>query len=189
MKNKTINLYLQQEDLIITYNHYVVYKWITANFWKKPTRKLNVPRTVPKIKTSEIKQSNQPERNKQYLLIEEIMKDISVNFCIEICNVVLNVIKLKGGCASSIGFKKFKLILDQVQESRGLYFFSSFKYLMFCWSIVGSKYESYLANLLLRDRHWQTELLIESLWWSFKELSQHSNISKVSYFVCYWSFL
>lgn len=48
------------------------------------------------------------------------------------------------------------------------------------WSIVGSNYESYIANLLLRDRHWQTELLVESLWWSFKELSQHSNISKVS---------
>lgn len=120
MKNKTINLYLQQEDLIITYNHYVVYKWITSNFWKKPSQKVNVPRMNSKIKISGTKQSNKPERNNQYLLlIEEIMKDISVNFCIEVGNVVLNVIKLKGGCASSIGFQKFKLLLDQVQESRG----------------------------------------------------------------------
>lgn len=44
---------------------------------------------------------------------------------------------------------------------------------------LGSMYKSYLANLLLRDRHWTMDFLVESLWWSFKEWSQDTNVSKV----------
>ncbi|CAG9773769.1 unnamed protein product [Ceutorhynchus assimilis] len=150
-KNNIVNIYLQQNNLLITYNHLVIFKWIHANFLKQAnnTSKKITPKTPVYFDTK-----------KRYSMLEEIMKNISINFCAEISNVVA-VIKLKADNSSSIGFNKLRLMLDQAQESKG------------------TKYESYLANLLLSDRHWQTELLIESLWWSFKEWNHTKNISKV----------
>lgn len=43
----------------------------------------------------------------------------------------------------------------------------------------GASCTSSLSNLLLRDRHWNAEILIEKFWWSFKEWSQKTDISKV----------
>ncbi|ENN80743.1 hypothetical protein YQE_02851, partial [Dendroctonus ponderosae] len=96
----------------------------------------------------------------QYYMLEELLKNISINFCAELSNVVFVVI-LKAGLSSSIGVNRLRLMLDQVQERKS------------------TKYDSLLANVLLGDRHWQSELLIESLCWSFKEWNYSSNISKV----------
>lgn len=93
--------------------------------------------------------------------MNEFLQNITLNFCAEVTNVVI-AIKLNRDSSSSIGFNKFRLMLDQAQESRG------------------ATYDSHLANLILGDRHWQTELLLESLWWSFKELNNDANISKAT---------
>uniref|UniRef100_A0A6P7GXK0 Uncharacterized protein LOC114348030 n=1 Tax=Diabrotica virgifera virgifera TaxID=50390 RepID=A0A6P7GXK0_DIAVI len=45
--------------------------------------------------------------------------------------------------------------------------------------LLGTFFKSYLPNLILRDRHWTVEVLVESLWWSFKEWGPMTNPSKV----------
>lgn len=52
-------------------------------------------------------------------------------------------------------------------------------YFLIVISILGDICGSYLLNLLLKDRHWNVEFLIEKFWWSFKEWSQKTDISKV----------
>lgn len=49
----------------------------------------------------------------------------------------------------------------------------------FLYIFVGATFTSFLPNLLLSDRHWNLELLIEKFWWSFKEWNQKTDISKV----------
>jgi hypothetical protein len=91
-------------------------------------------------------------------LIENIIKKLVINVCAEFSQVSATV-KLSGH-SSSMGFNHVKLMLEQAQKRRG------------------PSYNSYFFNLLLLDRHWQTECLIESFWWSFKEWNQDSNVSK-----------
>ncbi|XP_066139777.1 protein hobbit isoform X1 [Euwallacea fornicatus] len=152
VKNKIVNIYLQHQDLLFTYNHEVMFMWVRYNFWTQPHSNLEVPKQKTKHKT--ISQA------KPYSMFEGLIRNFSINFYGEVTNVRV-VIKLENNYVSSIGFSKLRLILDQVQKSRG------------------STYESDLANLLLSDRHFQTELLIASLWWSFKEWNHDINISKV----------
>lgn len=47
------------------------------------------------------------------------------------------------------------------------------------WKSSGASCISPLPKLLLKDRHWNIEILIEKCWWSFKEWSQKTDISKV----------
>lgn len=107
-KNNIINIYLQQNNLLITYNHHFIYTWI---FSRKHIFKSKTPATPqPTIVYL--------DSEKRYSMLEERLKNISINFCAEISNVVV-VVKLTRGNSSSIGFNKLRLMLDQVQESRG----------------------------------------------------------------------
>lgn len=36
-----------------------------------------------------------------------------------------------------------------------------------------------MPSILFRDRHWNLEVLVEKFWWSFKEWSHKTDISKV----------
>ncbi|XP_076275427.1 bridge-like lipid transfer protein family member hobbit isoform X2 [Rhynchophorus ferrugineus] len=152
LKNKIINIYLQQQNLLITYDHSVLFKWLSENIPQR-TNLNNIEQS------SNIDCTSVYLTKKRYSMVEEIIKDISLNFCAEISNVMA-IIKLHQQSSSTFAINKVRLMLDQVQESRG------------------SQYESYFANLLFSDRHWQVELLIESLWWSFKEWDENT-ISKV----------
>ncbi|XP_048519501.1 protein KIAA0100 isoform X2 [Dendroctonus ponderosae] len=149
-KNDVLNIYLQQNSLLITYNHSVIFNWIKRNLWMPQSKRQGNKQTQP----------GKTDYLIQYYMLEELLKNISINFCAELSNVVFVVI-LKAGLSSSIGVNRLRLMLDQVQERKS------------------TKYDSLLANVLLGDRHWQSELLIESLCWSFKEWNYSSNISKV----------
>ncbi|EFA07873.1 UPF0378 protein KIAA0100-like Protein [Tribolium castaneum] len=94
----------------------------------------------------------------QNSLIEKIVKKLVINVCAEFSQVSATI-KLSDH-TSSMGFNHVKLMLEQAQKHRG------------------PSYSSYFFNLLLLDRHWQTECLIESFWWSFKEWNQDTNVSK-----------
>lgn len=44
--------------------------------------------------------------------------------------------------------------------------------------VVGAKFNSFLPRLILSDRHWQMEIIISSLFWSFNEWTHETNISR-----------
>lgn len=81
-----------------------------------------------------------------------------LNGCAEFCQV--SALTRLSQRASSFGFAHMKLILEQAKERRG------------------AEYEAHLPRLLLADRHWQTEILIESVFWSFGESEQPEAVSK-----------
>lgn len=83
-----------------------------------------------------------------------------INGCAEFCQFSALARLSQHTTPSSFGFCHMKIILEQAKEKRG------------------TKYQSYLPQLLLSDRHWQTEILIESIYWSFIENELESNISK-----------
>lgn len=107
-----MNIYLQQQNLLITYDHFVLFKWLSENIPQKTNlndieHSLNVTDCTSMYLTK-----------KRYSMVEEIIKNISLNFCAEISNVMA-IIKLHQRNASTFAINKVRLMLDQVQESRG----------------------------------------------------------------------
>ena len=149
LKGDIVNIYFQMNTFLITYNHDVIHRWVYNNFLKN--RQLH----HLKEKTDTTKTVATSPGNS---LIENIVKKLVINICAEFSQVSATI-KLSGH-NSSVGFNHVKLMLEQAQKHRG------------------PSYNSYFLNLLLLDRHWQTECLIESFWWSFKEWNQDANVSK-----------
>lgn len=83
-----------------------------------------------------------------------------INGCAEFCQISALTRLSKHTTPSSFGFSHMKIILEQAKEKRG------------------STYKSYLPQLLLADRHWQTEVLIEAIFWTFVESDLEKHISK-----------
>jgi hypothetical protein len=151
LKSEIVNIYFQMNSLLIMYNHDVIHRWVHSNFLKNKQN--------PSL--LKLKEDNSPgavNGTNGNSLIENIVKKLVINVCAEFSQVSATV-KLSGH-SSSMGFNHVKLMLEQAQKRRG------------------PSYNSYFFNLLLLDRHWQTECLIESFWWSFKEWNQDSNVSK-----------
>lgn len=148
MKNDVVNVYFQMNTFLLTYNHDVIHRWVYNNFLKN--RQIKLPEKNTTINCNSVSNKNS--------LIENIIKKLVVNICAEFSQVSATI-KLSGH-NSSIGFNHVKLMLEQAQKYRG------------------PLYTSHFWNVLLLDRHWQTECLIESFWWSFKEWNQDSNVSK-----------
>lgn len=83
-----------------------------------------------------------------------------INGCAEFCQISALTRLSRNTTPSTFGFSHMKIILEQAKEKRG------------------SKYKSYLPQLLLADRHWQTEILLESIFWTFVESDLEQQISK-----------
>lgn len=85
-----------------------------------------------------------------------------INGCGEFCQVSALARLSKDTEPSSFGFCHMKIILEQAKKEKR-----------------NTKYKSYFPQLLLSDRHWQTEILIESVYWTFAEtVIIEANISK-----------
>ncbi|KAB0794090.1 hypothetical protein PPYR_13710 [Photinus pyralis] len=91
-------------------------------------------------------------------LFQKLAKRLIINGCAEFCQVSA-IVNLYGS-RSYVGFNHIKLILEQAAETRDV------------------SYSSYFPNLVLANRHWQIEVLMESLWWSFKEWKKDQASSK-----------
>uniref|UniRef100_A0A1B0GN73 FMP27/BLTP2/Hobbit GFWDK motif-containing RBG unit domain-containing protein n=1 Tax=Phlebotomus papatasi TaxID=29031 RepID=A0A1B0GN73_PHLPP len=94
-----------------------------------------------------------------YLKLTTFQK-VVIKGCAELWNVSC-LGKLSGGQSATININHAKLLLEQFDEIR---------------SCV---YENKLANLLLENRHWSTELMVEALWWSLGNSGKEFNKKKV----------
>lgn len=104
-------------------------------------------------------QPHQKNQNKNLTLTHRFLTRYVLNGCAEFCQV--SALTRFSKLPSSFGFSHMKLILEQANEKRN-----------------NTKYKSYYPRLLLADRHWQTEILIESLFWTFADNDTETNISK-----------
>jgi hypothetical protein len=87
--------------------------------------------------------------------VENLLKKIIVQGCAELWNVS-TIFKI-GEQVSSISVSHTKLRLEQYNEVRS------------------SVYDHRLLNLILSQRHWSTELMIESVWWSLGNATRDSS--------------
>lgn len=87
------------------------------------------------------------------------MKRIVVKGCAELWNISI-LMKLNEQ-TSSLSVSHMKLLLEQYDEKRS------------------SIYSNRLVNLLLTNRHWSTELMVESLWWSLGSATRENNLKKI----------
>lgn len=90
--------------------------------------------------------------------LEWLMKQIVVKGCAELWNVS-TLLKLNEQTAS-VSVSHSKLMLEQYDERRS------------------SVYKNRFANLLLNNRHWSTELMIESFLWSLGNASRENTLKK-----------
>lgn len=86
------------------------------------------------------------------------MKRIVVKGCAELWNISM-LTKLNDETAA-FSVSHMKLILEQYEEKRS------------------SVYSNRLVNIVLNNRHWSIELMIESLWWSLGNATSDTNFLK-----------
>lgn len=139
VESDTVNLYGKLNTLLLTYDHEMIYNWVSTNFFK------NQPKVLP-LKSKTVR------RNDSFF--SKVLNRYILNGCAEFCQV--SALTKLAKRSSSMGFSHMKLILEQAKEKRG------------------AKYDSYFPKLLLSDRHWQTEVLLESLFWTFENETEMS---------------
>lgn len=98
-----MNICLQQNYLLLTYDHNVIYKWVETNF---PNHNRIAPLQIDRNKY-----------NNKGSWLNKVLGSLCINFCAELYQV-LAIVKLKEQ-NSSIGFNRVRLMLDQSQETRG----------------------------------------------------------------------
>uniref|UniRef100_A0A6B2EIM8 FMP27/BLTP2/Hobbit GFWDK motif-containing RBG unit domain-containing protein n=1 Tax=Phlebotomus kandelakii TaxID=1109342 RepID=A0A6B2EIM8_9DIPT len=151
LENDTVNLYLKLTTFQVIYNHPEIYGWLNSNF-------LQAMKSNPAI----LKVKSRPDvvKSAGKSSLEGFLKKVVIKGCAELWNVTC-LGKLSGGQSATININHAKLLLEQFDEIR---------------SCV---YENRLANLLLENRHWSTELMVEALWWSLGNTGKEFNKKKV----------
>ncbi|GAB0095576.1 KIAA0100 [Sergentomyia squamirostris] len=152
LENDTVNLYLKLTTFQVIYNHPDIYEWLNCNFLQ--AMKLNPGPMMLETR------SGAEEKGERKSLVESFLKKVIIGGCAELWNVSC-LGKLSGGQSATININHAKLLLEQFNEIR---------------SCV---YENRLANLLLENRHWSTELMVEALWCSLGNMGKELNKKKV----------
>lgn len=149
LEEDTLNIYTKLKTFQLIYNHSDIYAWISNNLLITGSGISSKQLNFDeKIKISDEKEN----------LLKIFLKQIVIKGCAELWNIS-TLLKFPNQTASlSVSHTKF--LLEQFSEIRS------------------SVYENRLVNLLLENRHWSTELMIESLWWSLGSTFRDSNSLK-----------
>ncbi|XP_011201805.2 protein KIAA0100 [Bactrocera dorsalis] len=175
LENDVLNLYVMLKTFQIIYNHSEIYDWVHNNFLSRqrisqqPLQLNAMKRSLPERLGPDTFYATPNENILDPLLItskpsnngilESILKRIVVKGCAEFWNVSVLMKLDDENAAMSVSHTRF--ILEQTEEKRS--------------SLYGNR----LLNLLLNQRHWSTELMIESLWWSLgNSINDTNNLKK-----------
>ncbi|XP_053684386.1 protein hobbit [Sabethes cyaneus] len=144
LEKDLVNVYSKLKSFRMIYHHREIYGWISKNFFssERLARQMN-PKSL-KLATS-MKSSRFAGANGGAL--EHFLKRVVITGCAELWNVT-SVFKFGPQEVSSIYCNHTKLLLDQLTPQRS------------------SVYQNRLLKMILGNRHWSAELMIESLWWS-----------------------
>lgn len=95
-----------------------------------------------------------PDRDFEWLMNQIIIKCCAEVFSLSILTKVNNRV-------SSLSVSHTKVLLDQFEGKRN------------------TKYENKFIKMLLGNRHWSTELMIESFWWSLDNVTRDDTLRKI----------
>lgn len=147
-----MNTYVKLRTFQIVYNHSEIYDWVVSNIYSTSN-----PQPLSLILPS------QNDRRfsfggTQESVIDWLMKQIVVKGCAEFWNVS-TLMKLNDQTAA-VSVSHTKLMLEQYDEKRS------------------NVYKNRAGTLLLSNRHWSTELMIESLLWSLGNACRENTLKK-----------
>lgn len=149
LENDIMNTYFKLKTFQLIYNHTEIYEWVRRNIFSYDTVKplsLILPRQT--IEPFTVNKDN-------LTMFEWLMRRIVVKGCAELWNISM-LMKLNSESAA-LSVSHMKFLLEQNDKKRS------------------SVYKNRLVNLLLGTRHWSTELMVESLWWSLKRATRDTN--------------
>lgn len=151
LENDIVNVYIILKSFQLLYNHKEIYNWINKNF---------ITRTTEKVLLLSKKKSK-VANNRYKKDIETFFNNVVIKGCAELWNI--STIFNLNGAMGSLNITHSKLLLEQYLESRS------------------NVYKNYALNLFLSNRHWSTELMLESLWWCLNPDSKnlgYNNLKK-----------
>lgn len=138
------------------YNHEEIFNWFNNNIFSSTPSIQSKPLSLilPSPQTLEKRRfsfGGTPDRDFEWL-----MKQIVIKCCAEVYN--LSVLTKINNRTSSLSVSHTKILLEQFDEKRN------------------SIYENKFLKLLLGNRHWSTELIVESFWWSLDNPTRDNTI-------------
>lgn len=106
-----MNIYILQNYLLLTYDHNTIYKWISKNFPRD--------QKFMKLQSLELNKNigHLDEICKKSSMVEKIIGRLVICGWVDFQHVLINVRLNEQN--SSIGFNKFRIILEQDQNKRG----------------------------------------------------------------------
>ncbi|XP_036342075.1 protein KIAA0100-like isoform X2 [Rhagoletis pomonella] len=165
LENDILNLYVKLKTFQIIYNHCEIYDWVHNNFLSRqrsspqPLQLSQKQRSLPDHLGTETFYAFPTENALGSGLLEGILKRTVVKGCAEFWNVSILMKLDDENAAMSVSHTRF--LLEQIEEKRS------------------SSYGNRMLNLILNQRHWSTELMIESLWWSLgNSINDTNNLKK-----------
>lgn len=170
LENDIVNLYSKLKTFQLIYNHSEIYDWVNNNFlsrakFQSPLLLTQKQKSLPEDFSNSFALSTTSQSSakielvKQSTFVEWLLQKIIIKGCAELYNVSM-LMKLDDENAA-VSVSHTRLLLEQFDDKR-------------C-----SVYKNQLLNLLLDQRHWSTELMIESLWWSLgNSINDTNNLKK-----------
>ncbi|XP_039488577.1 protein KIAA0100 [Drosophila santomea] len=149
LEKDIFNLYVKLKTFQIIYNHSEIYDFVNNNFL---ARQRSSPLLIQKQKSlpdhldldTAVQSNLRANQRREGGVLEWIMQRIVVKGCAELFNVSL-LMKLEDEhIAMSVSHTRF--LLEQIEEKRS------------------NLYENKFLNLLLNQRQWSMELMVETLW-------------------------
>lgn len=104
-----MTIYIVQNYLLLTYDHDIIYKWFAKNFPK------NI--VSPESLDYSQKRNDVCTNYNKNSLIEKVMNNICISGWIDFQHILANI-RLNDQ-NSSVGFNRFRIIVDQDQNKRG----------------------------------------------------------------------
>lgn len=159
LKQKVFDVLIKMKCFQFIYNHQEIFDWVENNILSSSPSIQSAPLSLilPNHQTLEKRRfsfGGTPDRD-----IEWLMKQIVFKCRAEISN--LSILTKVRERISSLNISHTNFMLDQSDETRV--------------TTYGNKF----LKLLLSNRHWSTELMIESLWWSLDNAIRDATERKV----------
>lgn len=140
------------------YNHDEIFDWWTNNIIATNSSPQSKPLSLilPTPQALEKRRfSFGPSKDRDF---DWLMRQVVIKCCAELWNLSM-LTKLQNRTAA-LSVSHTKVLLEQFDEKRT------------------SVYENKFLKMLLNNRHWSTELMIESLWWSLANATRDQHLRK-----------
>lgn len=154
-----MNTFFKLKSFQFIYNHQEIFEWINSNILSSSPSIQSKPLSLilPNHKTLEKRRfsfGGTPERDFEWLMSQVVIKCQAEAFDLSVLTKVQNRI-------SSLSISHTKFLLEQFDGKRT------------------NLYENRFLKMLLSNRHWSTELMIESFWWTLDDTVRDYTLRKI----------